>query len=63
MIDLNEKNRRAYFKSRYKRDYVLLVEVLLAAVLITFCIFAAMRALDLWAINTCVQFNDCHLIK
>ena len=63
MIDLNEEKRRAYFRSRYKRDYTLLIEIVVLAVLITVCIFAAMRALDLWAVNTCEQFNDCHLIK
>ena len=62
MKDLQQAKRRAYFKNRYKRDYSVIILVAISAVVITAIIFGLMRAVDLWAVRTCDQFNDCEVV-
>lgn len=62
MKDLNQNKRRAYYQSRYKKDYTLLVQIIVVAVLLTVSFFALARAVDIWALNTCVDFNDCEAV-
>lgn len=62
MTDLQQKQRRAYYKSRYQKDYTLLIGVILSAVFITAFVFLFARAIDIWAVNTCVDFNDCEAV-
>lgn len=62
MKDLQQEKRRRYFKARYKRDYSVLILIAISAILITAFVLGLARAIDLWALNTCEQFNDCEIV-
>ena len=62
MKDINQKNRREYFKRRYQKDWSLLVSIVVLSIALTVFVFGLMRAVDLWALNTCVEFNDCEAV-
>ena len=59
MKDIQTKQRREYYKQRYQKDWVLIGQCVLLAVLLTLLMFLSVRQLNLWALETCHAFNDC----